>query len=69
MSISTISCASCGSAIHPSDEYSEDGCPICGGEIHSEEVKKVQLELEASAREQDFKEIFFVYQGRLWVVF
>lgn len=54
----SISCASCGAAIHPSDEYSEDGCPICGGDIHSEEVQKVQLELEELAKEQDPKELF-----------
>ena len=53
MSINTISCASCCGAIHPSDEYSQDGCPLCGGEIHSEEVKQVQLELEGLAKVQD----------------
>lgn len=58
MSISTISCASCGANIHPSDEYSEEGCPICGGEIHTEEVKSIQLELELLAGKQDTKELF-----------
>lgn len=58
MSISTISCASCGAAIHPSDEYSEEGCPICGGEIHTEETKSLQMELEFLAKEQDTKELF-----------
>ena len=58
MSITAISCASCGAAIHLSDEYSEDGCPMCGGEIHSKETKKIQLELEELAKEQEQKEIF-----------
>ena len=49
----TITCHSCKTAIHASDEYSEDGCPICGGEIHSPEVERVQLELEQSAKDQE----------------
>lgn len=58
MSKTTISCASCGATLHPSDEYSEDGCPLCGGEIHSEEVKEIQVELESLAKEQEHKELF-----------
>lgn len=49
----TIICATCNVALHPSDEYSEEGCPMCGGEIHSPEVRKVQIELEELATKDE----------------
>lgn len=37
MSNRTIQCHSCGVSLHVGDLHSEDGCPVCGGEIHTQE--------------------------------
>jgi predicted RNA-binding Zn-ribbon protein involved in translation (DUF1610 family) len=39
----TIQCNSCGVHLHVGDQYNEDGCPCCGGEIRDEqEVERLE---------------------------
>ena len=51
----TIHCANCGTSLHIGDEYSEDGCPVCGGSVHptveqeEQERKEVKKALEEGA--------------------
>ena len=33
----TTQCNSCGVHLHVGDQYNEDGCPCCGGEIRNEQ--------------------------------
>lgn len=56
--MSTIQCHSCGTALHAGDEYNQDGCPICGGAIHSPEKEKELVELEELAITQESKAPF-----------